>query len=108
MHKGTTGRGWMSLVATIAVLAMSVYLAGCESTWSTLWPSLAALGMVLITRSALLGLLTGAVCGALLLAGGSVLGAIEQLILNQFWPIFGSSWKLSAMFFTLILSLIHI
>jgi tetracycline resistance efflux pump len=103
MHKGTTGRGWMSLVATIAVLAMSVYLAGCESTWSTLWPSLAALGMVLITRSALLGLLTGAVCGALLLAGGSVLGAIEQLVLNQFWPIFGSSWKLSAMLFTLIL-----
>ena len=103
MHKGTTGRGWMSLVATIVVLAMSGYLAGCESNWSTLWPSLAALAMVLITRSALLGLLIGAVCGALLLAGGSVLGAIEQLILNQFWPIFGSSWKLSAMFFTLIL-----
>ena len=59
--------------------------------------------MVLITRSALLGLLIGAVCGALLLAGGSVLGAIEQLVLNQFWPIFGSSWKLSAMLFTLIL-----
>ena len=103
MHKKTTGRGWMSLVATIVVLAMSGYLAGCESTWSTLWPSLAALAMVLITRSALLGLLIGALCGALLLAGGSVLGAIEQLVSNQFWPIFGSSWKLSAMLFTLIL-----
>ena len=103
MQKGTTGRGWMSLGATIVVLAMSGYLAGCESTWSTLWPSLAALTIVLITRSALLGLLIGALCGALLLADGSVLGAIEQLILNQFWPIFGSSWKLSAMFFTLIL-----
>jgi tetracycline resistance efflux pump len=103
MQKGTTGRGWMSLVATIVVLAMSGYLAGYESTWSTLWPSLAALAMVLITRSALLGLLIGAVCGALLLAGGSFLGALEQLVLNQFWPIFGSSWKLSAMLFTLIL-----
>lgn len=103
MHKGTTGREWMSLVATIVVLAMSGYLAGCESTWSTLWPSLAALAMVLITRSALLGLLIGALCGALLLASGSVVGAIEQLVLNQFWPIFGSSWKLSAMLFTLIL-----
>ena len=103
MQKGTTGRGWMSLGATIVVLAMSGYLAGCESTWSTLWPSLAALAMVLITRSALLGLLIGALCGALLLASGSVLGAIEQLVLNQFWPIFGSSWKLSAMLFTLIL-----
>ncbi|MEC7280713.1 MAG: Na+/H+ antiporter NhaC family protein, partial [Verrucomicrobiota bacterium] len=103
MQKGTNGRGWMSLGATIAVLAASGFLAGCESTWSTLWPSLAALGMVLITRSALLGLLIGALCGALLLASGSVLDAIEQLVLNQFWPIFGSSWKLSAMLFTLIL-----
>lgn len=103
MQKGTTGRGWMSLGATIVVLAVSGYLAGCESTWSTLWPSLAALAMVLITRSALLGLLIGALCGALLLASGSFLGAFEQLLMNQFWPIFGSSWKLSAMLFTLIL-----
>ena len=103
MHKRTTGRGWMSLVATIVVLAVSGYLAGCESNWRSLWPSLAALAMVLISRSALIGLLIGAVCGALLLAGGSFLGTIEQLVLNQFWPIFGSSWKLSAMLFTLIL-----
>jgi Na+/H+ antiporter NhaC len=27
----------------------------------------------------------------------------EQLVLQQFWPIFGSSWKLSAILFTLIL-----
>lgn len=103
MHKKPTGRGWMSLGATTVVLAMSGYLAGCESNYSALWPSLSALAMVLITRSALLGLLIGAVCGALLLAGGSVLGTIKQLVLNQFWPIFGSSWKLSAMLFTLIL-----
>ena len=103
MFKRTTDRRWTSLVATIVVLAASGYLASFESTWSTLWPSLAALTMVLISRSALLGLLIGAVCGAILLAGGSLLGTIEQLVLNQFWPIFGSSWKLSAMLFTLIL-----
>ena len=103
MHKKPTGRGWMILGATTVVLAMSGYLAGCESNYSTLWPSLSALGMVLTTRSALLGLLMGSVCGAILLAGGSVLGVIEQLLLNQFWPIFGSSWKLSAMLFTLVL-----
>ena len=64
-----TGRGWISLVATIVVLAVSGYLTGNESTWSSLWPSLAALGTVLISRSALFGLLIGAVCGAHLLAG---------------------------------------
>jgi Na+/H+ antiporter NhaC len=57
----------------------------------------------LLSRSALIGLLTGAICGAVLLSGGSVLGAIEQLVLQQIWPIFGSSWKLSALLFTLIL-----
>ena len=93
MFKRTTDRRWISLVATIVVLAASGYLALFESTWSTLWPSLAALTMVLISRSALLGLLIGAVCGAILLAGGSLLGTIEQLVLNQFWPIFESSWK---------------
>jgi len=103
MLKRTTDRRWTSLGATIVVLAASGYLAFFESTWSTLWPSVAALTMVLISRSALLGLLIGAVCGAILLAGGSLLGTIEQLVLNQFWPIFGSSWKLSAMLFTLIL-----
>ena len=103
MHKGIIGRKCMILGLTIVVLTTSGYLAGCDSSWSSLWPSLAALVMVLISRSAFFGLFIGAVCGALLLAGGSVLGATEQLVFNQFWPIFGSSWKLSAMLFTLIL-----
>lgn len=81
----------------------SVFLALLDSSWLSLWPSVAALAVVLISRSALVGLLTGAACGALLLSGGSLVGAVEQLMLNQFWPIFGSSWKLSAMLFTLIL-----
>jgi Na+/H+ antiporter NhaC len=49
------------------------------------------------------GLLAGAVSGAVLLSGGSTLGAVEQLVVQQCWPIFGSSWKLSAILFTLIL-----
>ncbi|MGJ8637809.1 MAG: Na+/H+ antiporter NhaC family protein [Opitutaceae bacterium] len=48
-------------------------------------------------------MLSSACSGALLLSGGSPLGFIEQLVLQQFWPIFGSSWKLSAILFTLIL-----
>ena len=103
MSKRTSDHRWIILVATIFVLAASVYLDGSESALRSLWPSLAALAMVLISRSAILGLLIGSVCGAILLAGGSLLGTIEQLVLNQFWPIFGSSWKLSAMLFTLIL-----
>jgi len=84
-------------------LVVSVCVLGSDSQWRSLWPSVAALSVVLLSRSAFVGLLTGAVCGAVLLSGGSFFGAVEQLVLQQFWPIFGSSWKLSAVLFTLIL-----
>lgn len=71
--------------------------------WRSLLPSITALLIVVISRSALTGLLIGALSGALLLAEGSILGGLQYLLLEQFWPIFGSSWKLSAMLFTLIL-----
>jgi Na+/H+ antiporter NhaC len=61
------------------------------------------LTVVFVSRSALVGLLVGAGCGAILLAGGSFPAVLEQLVLRQFWPIFESSWMLSAMLFTLIL-----
>ncbi|MGZ0707344.1 Na+/H+ antiporter NhaC family protein [Coraliomargarita sp. W4R53] len=92
-----------AIVTVIIFLVVGQLIASGDSHWLTLWPSVAALAVVLITRSALIGLLTGAACGAILLAGGSLLGAVEQLVVQQFWPIFGSSWKLSAMLFTLIL-----
>ena len=83
--------------------AVSVYLEGSESTWRCVWPSVTALSVVVVSRSAVVGLLAGAVSGAVLLSGGSLLGAVEQLVVQQCWPIFGSSWKLSAILFTLIL-----
>jgi Na+/H+ antiporter NhaC len=78
-------------------------VARCESEWRALWPSLVALVVVFVSRSALFGLLAGAAGGAILLADGSLIGGLVQLLENQFLPIFGSSWKLSAILFTLIL-----
>jgi Na+/H+ antiporter NhaC len=68
-----------------------------------MWPTLAALVMVFLSKSAWIGLLVGAACGAVLLAGGSLAGAVVELVTTQFWPIFSSPWKLSAILFTLIL-----
>ena len=96
-------RDWVTIAGLCVSLAVSVCVLGSDSQWRSLWPSVAALSVVLLSRNALIGLLTGAICGAVLLSGGSVLGAVEQLVLQQFWPIFGSSWKLSAVLFTLIL-----
>lgn len=91
------------MLGVFVSIAVSAYLQGTESMLRSLWPSVAALSIVLLSRSAFLGLLTGAGCGAVLLSGGSLFGAVEHLLWQQFWPIFGSSWKLSAILFTLIL-----
>lgn len=87
----------------ILALFLSTHLESLESSWRTLWPSGVALVLVLLSRSAFVGLLSGAACGAVLLSGGTIFGAVAHLFEKQFLPIFGSSWKLSAMLFTLIL-----
>jgi hypothetical protein len=99
----TTPRSSIGIAALVVALGISCWLQTSEAMWRSLWPSVAALSIVLLSRSAFVGLLSGAVCGAVLLSGGSVVGLLEQLVLQQFWPIFGSSWKLSAILFTLIL-----
>jgi Na+/H+ antiporter NhaC len=93
----------INAAATICLLVLSIVFASSGSAWLTLWPSAVALALVLLTRSAFIGLLSGAASGAILLSGGAPLAAVEQLVVRQFWPIFGSSWKLSAILFTLIL-----
>lgn len=84
-------------------IPLSFLLARIDLEWTVLWPSCIALLLVFITRSALAGLLSGALCGAILLSDGSLSGVIPQLFLEQFMPILHSEWKLSAMLFTLIL-----
>ena len=68
-----------------------------------LWPSVVALALVFLTRRAMLGLLVGAVVGALLLAGGNPVGAVTSLGRDHLAPHFESEWKLAAIAFTLIL-----
>jgi tetracycline resistance efflux pump len=99
----TTQRSSIGIAAFVVALGISFWLQSSESMWRSMWPSVAALSIVLLSRSAFVGLFSGAVCGAVLLSGGSAVGLLEQLVLRQFWPIFGSSWKLSAILFTLIL-----
>lgn len=85
------------------LLLISLWVGRMEPSWMAFWPSLVALVLVFVFRSALMGLLVGAIAGALVLSGGTVFGALAGLWKLQFLPIFGSSWKLSAMTFTLIL-----
>ena len=95
---------WLRTVFISALLlTVSIWLADSESASRVIWPSLVALLVVILSRSALVGLLVGASCGAILLADGSLADSLKQLIDGQFYPIFSSSWKISAILFTLIL-----
>lgn len=89
--------GSLILTTLLALLKLS------ENAWLTLWPSAVALLVVFVARSAFVGLLTGAFAGALLIQEGNPLDAVTGFVVYQFLPIFESSWKLSAIAFTLIL-----
>jgi Na+/H+ antiporter NhaC len=86
-----------------SAVALAFPFAGLEFRWVVLWPSACALVLVFVLRSALAGLLGGALAGSVLLAGGDPLEAGVVLFRDQFLPLFGSTWKLSAIAFTLIL-----
>lgn len=68
-----------------------------------LWPSIVALGVVYLTRQALLGLVAGAIGGAIILSDGRPWAAFLSLMGEHFAPHFTSEWKMSAVAFTLLL-----
>lgn len=98
-----SSRTVLSVVVTLLLSAGLAQLERSEFMLLTLWPSLVALLVVVLSRSAFVGLLSGAVSGALLISQGNPLDSVTYLITQQFLPIFQSSWKLSAVAFTLIL-----
>ncbi|MEC9228635.1 MAG: hypothetical protein VYA21_07375, partial [Verrucomicrobiota bacterium] len=98
--------GWLLRGLLIVLCLFITFLLGTDAealTWQALWPSAAALIVVFSARSAFLGLLVGAISGAILLANGSPVGALQYVLIEQFLPIFSSPWKMSALIFTLIL-----
>ncbi|MCP4574020.1 MAG: hypothetical protein GY838_16800 [bacterium] len=96
MHRSTT---W---IATLAVLA-TWPLAWSDVALRALWPPVVALAVILATRHALAGLLTGAFCGAVILSGGDPWQAWLALWAEHLAPNLGSSWKTGAIAFTLVL-----
>ena len=73
-----------------------------EYSFTPILPSLCALSMVLISRSALIGLTGGALAGAILLAPAVWL-APAHLISDLLLPALQSRWNLCVLFFTLIM-----
>ncbi len=95
-------RAWR-VGAGLLLFAASWAWAATESDWRALWPSVVALGLVLLWRNVLLSLTLGGLAGCIILAEGRPMEALGLLIGDLFLPIWSSSWKLGALAFTLIL-----
>ncbi len=68
-----------------------------------LWPSVLALVIVFLSRSALAGLLAGAAAGALLLSDGRIDIAFVSFFRDHLVPSLQSGWNISVIIFTLLI-----
>jgi tetracycline resistance efflux pump len=90
---------WSILAVALATLVLALV----DAPIRALWPPVAALVVIIVTRHALIGLLAGGFAGAILLNGGNPLTAFYDLFAAHLWPSLQSSWKLGAIVFTLVL-----
>ena len=86
-----------------ALVVLSFGLGQLDAPALSLWPSLVAIVSVVLLRSALAGLFTGAICGAVLLSGGNPVEAFTAFFTDHLLPSLQSEWNLSVLIFTLLL-----
>lgn len=87
-----------------AVMAFAtVLLVVIPLEFRAIWPTVVALTLVFITRKVMFSLLLGGLAGSFLLEGGDPLAALLVLIESHLLPHFGSSWKMGAVIFTLLM-----
>ncbi len=93
-------RRWGLLIVLLLVTLLIEIL---ELPVAAIWPSLAALAWVFVTRQVLAGLFGGALIGTILLADGRLLEVPLKLVEIHLLPNFQSPWKSGAIIFTLLL-----
>ncbi len=99
-------RRWAAAAIFLATFGIVLLHSGEDagnSALRALWPTVVALALVLLLRRAIVGLVAGAVAGALLLAGGDPWQAYLTLAADHFAPIFSGPWKVGAIAFTLMM-----
>jgi Na+/H+ antiporter NhaC len=69
----------------------------------SLWPSMVALLSVILFRSALAGLLVGAISGVILMSKGNPVEAFTSFFSKILLPALSSEWNVSVLIFTLLL-----
>ena len=91
------------LVTVLILVSWGVSMCSLPSTWVVLWPACVALGTILFTRQAVLGLFAGSLSGCLLIDHGNIGAAITSLTEDHFFASMQGPWRVGAILFTLIL-----
>ncbi len=71
--------------------------------WISLLPPLVAIVLAMVTKRAVLSLLMGIFCGALITNGGNPIGATSDFFEVHLWPTLADSGKLRIFAFTLLM-----
>lgn len=102
MAENKTGLPWRKTLSW-ALLLLSFLWVWVDGPLRALWPSVVALGVVLLLRRVLLGLLAGGVAGALILSQGNPVTAFISFFSDHLIPALQSPWKIGAILFTFML-----
>ena len=78
-------------------------VAGTDYAVRAIWPSLVALGVVLLIRRVLTGLMAGGSAGVIILEEGNPFSAFAAFFTEHLVPSLQDSWKVGALIFTLLL-----
>ena len=101
MDSGTRHRG--RVLTAWALWVSSFLLAISDFEIRALWPSVVALGVVLLVRRVPTGLLAGGTAGVIILAGGNPIHGFVSFFSDHLIPALQDSWKIGAIIFTLLL-----
>lgn len=96
----------MRNLATIAsLIALSLFLPAFSPPpfLTALWPAICALTIIILTKSAAVGLASGLVAGTLLIHHEKPIHAIRAIFADHIFPSLDGPWPIGAIIFTLIL-----
>ncbi|MGE9270511.1 MAG: Na+/H+ antiporter NhaC family protein [Verrucomicrobiales bacterium] len=90
---------WLGILGSSIAVSRLPAVSGVQP----FWPALIALGTILATRQAALGLGAGVLAGAIVAADGSLLVALQTSFADHLMPQIEARWHVSAIIFTLLL-----
>ena len=93
----------LATLVLIGATLPALLVAEPRGTMVALWPSALTIALAFVTRHIVGSLLTGALAGTFLLAGGQPVATVTGLFSNLLVPALSSPWNLSVIAFTLLM-----